>query len=295
MGKLKHLTWLFIFLMGMSLFCLFYKVTAESNEISKDNIDVVCPVDDSTIKLNKIKATVKKEFPLEKIPESEEIEAEILSEEEPLKEHNESHDIANTKSEDSSTSNTDFYYGDWKTVIVNKSREVPSNWNVNVTLVDGCYVDERIAPYLIELLNAARNAGVVDTSICSGYRSISTQQNIVNNSISSFVRQGYSYEKALDLTYKEIAMPGHSEHNLGLAVDFYSSKTGLTDAFENTQFGIWLKENAHKYGFILRYPKNKVSVTEINYEPWYYRYVGDEYALKIKNSGLCMEEYFGVN
>ena len=196
-----------------------------------------------------------------------------------------------TSTESHNNKSSEAYYGDWKTVIVNSERAVPSNWSVNTTSVAGSTVDERIAPALRKLLDAAHADGV-STSICSGYRSIETQQRLVDNSVYSFRNQGYSYDEALRLTYKEIAVPGHSEHNLGLAVDFYSSETGLTGGFEGTSLGKWLLKNAHKYGFILRYPKDKVSVTGIIYEPWHYRYVGVENAASIKNSGLCMEEYF---
>ena len=194
---------------------------------------------------------------------------------------------SNSQANDSET-----YYGDWKTVIVNSERAVPSNWSVSTTNVAGSTVDVRIAPALRELLDAAYADGV-STSICSGYRSIETQQRLVDNSVASFRSQGYSYDEALRLTYKELAVPGHSEHNLGLAVDFYSSETGLTEDFAYTPLGKWLKENAHKYGFILRYAKEKEHITGITYEPWHYRYVGVENAANIRNSGLCMEEYFG--
>ena len=84
-----------------------------------------------------------------------------------------------------------------------------------------------------------------------------------------------------------VARPRTSEHELGLAVDFNS----VEENFEDTKEFKWLKENAHKYGFIMRYPKENQDLTAVIYEPWHYRYVGIENALEIKNSGLCLEEF----
>ena len=97
-----------------------------------------------------------------------------------------------------------------------------------------------------------------------------------------------AYKKAVEA----VAIPGKSEHNAGLAADIIEQGNyTLTEDFENTPQFKWLNENAAKYGFILRYPKGKESVTGIIYEPWHYRFVGVYHATKIKDSGLCLEEY----
>ena len=76
-----------------------------------------------------------------------------------------------------------------------------------------------------------------------------------------------------------------------LSLDYYSHHSGFTSEFENDPEGIWLRENAPDYGFVLRYPKDKTEVTGIGYEPWHFRYVGVEHAKAITEAGLCLEEY----
>ena len=90
------------------------------------------------------------------------------------------------------------------------------------------------------------------------------------------------------LTYS--TRPGTSEHQTGLAVDMDTLGTFTTD-FEYEPEYAWLQENAWKFGFILRFPKDKLEITTIQFEPWHYRYVGRYHAQKIHDSGLCLEEY----
>lgn len=117
--------------------------------------------------------------------------------------------------------------------------------------------------------------------IVSGYRSYETQKRIYNRYVAKDGR-------ALADTYS--ARPGTSEHQTGLAMDLNS----LSSSFGNTKEGKWLEKNSYKYGFIIRYPKGKQSVTGYVYEPWHVRYVGTDKATKIYKSGLCLEEYYGI-
>lgn len=89
------------------------------------------------------------------------------------------------------------------------------------------------------------------------------------------------------------AKPGYSEHQTGLALDITIDKVGLIPLFGETKEGIWLKENCHKYGFIIRYPKGKEDITGYLYEPWHIRYVGI-HASNIYNNNLCLEEYLNT-
>ena len=98
---------------------------------------------------------------------------------------------------------------------------------------------------------------------------------------------GKNEGEAKALTEQVINKPGYSEHNLGLAVDFNYVK----DSFKDTKEYVWLIENAENYGFILRYPKEKESITKVSYEPWHWRFVGVEHARKINELGMCLEEY----
>ena len=102
---------------------------------------------------------------------------------------------------------------------------------------------------------------------------------------------GCSEEEALKGAATEVARPGTSEHNLGLAVDFNS----VEQNFENTEAFNWLNKHCTEYGFILRYSASTQDITGVIYEPWHYRYVGKENAKKIMKSGLTLEEYVKAN
>lgn len=88
-----------------------------------------------------------------------------------------------------------------------------------------------------------------------------------------------------------MAVPGTSEHQLGLALDINAEKGKCT----NDELYQWLEKNSYKYGFILRYPTNKVEITGTNYEPWHYRYVGKEAEKEIYARGICLEEYLNTH
>lgn len=115
----------------------------------------------------------------------------------------------------------------------------------------------------------------LEVYIFSAYRSYEKQISIYNNSPNK------SY----------VANPGHSEHQTGLVLDISTLNSGLTVHFENTNEFKFLKNNAHLYGFILRYPKDKEYITGYSYEPWHYRYVGIEHAKIIYDNNLTLEEY----
>ena len=87
------------------------------------------------------------------------------------------------------------------------------------------------------------------------------------------------------------AKPGHSEHQTGLAVDIMGSNNDYNLFAESKEFE-WMKNNAYKYGFILRYPEHKENITGFKYEPWHYRYVGKDVAKYIYENKLSLEEYF---
>ena len=102
------------------------------------------------------------------------------------------------------------------------------------------------------------------------------------------MNEGYSRSRAERTAKKWVAVPGTSEHQLGIAVDINADKTKST----NDEVYTWLAKNAHNYGFILRYPLGKEDITGSEYEPWHYRYVGTEAAEEIFNNHICLEEYF---
>ena len=121
----------------------------------------------------------------------------------------------------------------------------------------------------------------LDIYISSGFRSFSAQTSVYNK---------YKANEGQEGADTHSARPGHSEHQSGLAFDLNS----ITQSFGSTDEGIWVADNAHLYGFIVRYPQGKESVTGYIWEPWHLRYVGVSVATELYNSGLTLEEYLGV-
>lgn len=164
-------------------------------------------------------------------------------------------------------------------LIVNKTYPLPSNYTDKTNPQSG-----EARAKLNEMFAAAAVAGHTNMRISSGYRSYSTQQSLYNK----YVRRDGA--AAAD---RYSARPGYSEHQTGLAFDII--KAGMTSDQPTLDSWAWLAEHAHEYGFILRYPDGKESVTGYQSEPWHYRYVGVENAQKIHATGLTLEEYFGIN
>ena len=188
----------------------------------------------------------------------------------------------------------------WAMFLVNKNNPLPMDYDsrIETTMIFESwreyYLDSRAAEYFEDMLNAAKEDGI-DLLVVSAYRTIEYQQQNFDNSVQDRIdNRGMTYDEAYADTLAEVALPGESEHNAGLALDIMSEEyTSMEDdGFENTEAFRWLDENAHKYGFILRYPKGKQEITGIIYETWHYRFVGIYYANEIKQSGLCLEEYY---
>lgn len=131
-----------------------------------------------------------------------------------------------------------------------------------------------------ELSESAKKDGM-NVIAMSSYRSYDYQVNLYNN---------YVAEDGKEAADKYSARPGYSEHQTGLAVDVYNLDLPYT-SFEETEEYNWMQENAYKYGFILRFPEDKVDITGYQYESWHYRYVGKEVAKEIKDKNLTLEEY----
>ena len=139
-----------------------------------------------------------------------------------------------------------------------------------------------VKPYIEKLIYDANNNGI-NIIVDSAFRSGNYQQMILDKVIS---------EKGNE-AYKLVALPGTSEHQTGLAVDFAIYENGIynDDIKEDDKEAIWLKDNAWKYGFILRYPKGKEDITGFNFEPWHYRFVGLELAFELYQTNQTLEEY----
>lgn len=180
----------------------------------------------------------------------------------------------------------------WNLILVNPWNPLPEDYSVTLTqLKNGHAVDERCYPDLQAMMDACRAEGLSPV-ICSSYRTWEKQENLYNNQVNKLMAQGYSAEAAREEAAKAIAIPGTSEHQLGLAVDIVDlNNQNLDSSQEDTAVQKWLMEHCWEYGFILRYPNGKSEITGIIYEPWHYRYVGREAAKEITEAGICLEEY----
>ncbi len=190
--------------------------------------------------------------------------------------------------------------------------EIPTELRVNKVM----YLEARALAALSLMMAEMRAAGINDTLVTSAYRSYVYQEQLFNTYLqreasgisvdayrlfgSEYIYRNYTSQGLSALTWADAervvrsysAFPGTSEHQSGLCVDFITSgMSELTEAFEGTAAFAWLSQNAYRYGFILRYPKEKIDVTGYAYEPWHYRFVGREAATDIYFSGLTLEEY----
>lgn len=179
-------------------------------------------------------------------------------------------------------------------VLVNKQYKLPSSYTPSdlvkasksgIRRGENYYLRNILIPDLTNMLNDAKANGI-DLSIVSGYRSYQTQVDTYNY----WLRKNDN-----DVAYVDTfsARPGHSQHQLGTAIDFSSNEIGdkLGDSFTNTKASKWLTQNAYKYGFVISYPKGYELTTGYKFESWHYRYIGVDYALEVANSDLILELY----
>ena len=176
------------------------------------------------------------------------------------------------------------------TKLVNKDNALKSGYKPsdlvkpNVSATKTLYLRKTAAKALETMFKDAKKDGVYLTAV-SGFRSSTYQTNLYNNSLKV---NGFAY------TNKYIAKPNHSEHQTGLTMDISAKSVGydLLTRFENTKEGKWLAKNAHKYGFILRYKKDRVKDTGYNFERWHFRYVGNDVATYIYKNNLILEDLY---
>ena len=181
---------------------------------------------------------------------------------------------------------------DWNLILVNASHPIPDGYTAGelIELRNEQAVDKRIYPELQQMFDDCRAAGL-DPYINSSFRSHETQVSIMEERVESYMWDGYSAEEARAMAESEVAIPGTSEHELGLALDIMSERESYDG---NAEVRDWLAANGYRYGFILRYPEDKTHITGIVGEPWHFRYVGVEAATAMHESGQCFEEYLGI-
>ena len=176
--------------------------------------------------------------------------------------------------------------------LVNPWNYIPEDYTVELTMITETHKIAAIAyeDYL-DMMIDCRNAGL-KPMVCSSYRTWEYQEKLYRNRIDRYVQTGLTEEEATVLAGQSVAVPGTSEHQLGLALDLVDDDNWhLDESQAEMPTQKWLMENSWRYGWILRYPNEKSEITGIIYEPWHYRYVGRTIAKEIYESGLCLEEY----
>ena len=188
----------------------------------------------------------------------------------------------------------DFLRRDKETLLmlVNPWNPLPEDYEPQlVFLGDGIYMDERAAGPLTKMLQACLADGYMSVPI-SGYRTQEYQQELYDNKVERLLRDGWPEDRVDEEAAKSVAVPGTSEHQLGLAMDILdvnNPNLDITQEWTNAQR--WLMKHCTEYGFILRYPNGSTDITGIIYEPWHYRYVGKATAAAVSASGQVFEEY----
>ena len=179
--------------------------------------------------------------------------------------------------------------------LVNPWNYVPEGYTVELKQINETYQIAAIAYRdLNEMMTDCENAGHQPV-VCSAYRTQEYQESLFQRKIERLLddpTNSYTEAEAKAVAAKSVAIPGTSEHQLGLAADIIDNRNwNLDESQARMPTQQWLMENSWRYGWILRYPNEKSAITGIIYEPWHYRYVGKEVAAEIHELGLCLEEY----
>ena len=179
---------------------------------------------------------------------------------------------------------------EWYLKLVNRWNAISEDYPLQlVTYAGSNQYDSRAIDSLRQMI---KDGSAYKLYAASLYRDPKQQAGLYEREVASLINEGYNRADAEDKAAQSVLPHYTSEHNLGLAVDILGSGyTSLQESFENTDGFRWLKEHCADYGFILRYPKDKTSITGVIYEPWHYRYVGKEAAKEIMSRHITLEEY----
>ncbi len=176
-------------------------------------------------------------------------------------------------------------------MLTDRTHALPAELSPELVSFGGVRLERRAAEACREMLAAAEDEGI-RVRVLSGYRTREYQRELFQRSVSGNMSSGMTAAEAAALTGRYLAAPGHSEHETGLAVDLCTLTADDTeDDFGRKPEGRWLASNAHRFGFILRYPRMKEHITGIAYEPWHFRYTGLPHSARMYSGGITLEEY----
>lgn len=179
-------------------------------------------------------------------------------------------------------------------ILANRNHPLPEGYIPSLRYICSGRLEASSELYdsLVQMLEDAKLQGY-SYWIASAYRSAERQQQLVDEDVYTCMGRGMSYDDALEEVYRETMPAGCSEHQTGLALDILCSGNSVMDASQKNEPGNkWLRKNCYKYGFILRYPEDKSSITGVNFEPWHFRYVGKEAAKFIMKNDITLEEFY---
>lgn len=187
-------------------------------------------------------------------------------------------------------------YQDWKLKLVNNDNKLNFiNIPELTTLANGVQVDARIEEDLNKMIDVGRAEAGLDILVTQGYLSRVDQVVQFNSAVEDEVQRGATYLSAYNTVLKSMQQPGYNERELGLTVTLLGRDYQNMDMKQRgTATAIWLAENCHRFGFVLRYPEGKESITGENYKSWCFRYVGTNVATIIMNEGKTLEEYINT-
>lgn len=183
-------------------------------------------------------------------------------------------------------------------ILVNKDNKLPDDYEPSGLVDIRDTRSDRAAEKMVDVaetalhafLNEAAFYGYDDITVTSGYRSIAKQSSLFNYYVSQEMAKGKDETSAIAAASVYSAYPGTSEHHTGLCVDMHNLPAA-SQSFGSSDAAKWLAANAHRFGFILRFPQDKEDITTYMWEPWHFRFVGIHHATAIYEDGLCLEEY----
>jgi len=182
----------------------------------------------------------------------------------------------------------------WALILVSAQYPIEEELAIELVRFGRRDIDARVLPFMEAMFAEAEQDGI-HLKLQSAYRSIEYQEGLFEKKVARVIKAGTPEEDAETVAASEVARPGTSEHHTGLAFDIVCDEyQQLEPEFENTDAFKWLRENAYRFGFALRYPEGKGEITGIIYEPWHWRFVGLDAAAAMQESGECLEEYLGI-
>lgn len=180
-------------------------------------------------------------------------------------------------------------------ILANPWNQIPADYTVELQSIDENHQVASIAYADFQEMMADCRAAGLRPAVCSSYRTQEYQEKLFARKVAFYTRKGYAEDEARELAGRSVAVPGTSEHQLGLALDIVDNGNWKLDESQaKTATQQWLMAHSWEYGWILRYPEGSSEQTGIIYEPWHYRYVGRETAADLHSRGVCLEEYLDL-